>query len=130
MESKRPEEALPQSSPEAEVIDKRIERLFLRFSAIYGYIWWNMYKNEELLQITKLEWSTALKRFDNQIMKEALLSYRTKKGYPPSLPEFLDCCVVIQRRMDPCLSEYRTFQRGSEDVAKQHLKNILEHLKK
>jgi hypothetical protein len=117
------------SSPDAE-IEKRIERLFLRLSAIYGYIWWNMYRNDELLEITKLEWSTALKRFDNQVLKEALLSYRTKKGYPPTLPEFIDCCAAIQKRLDPCRIEYQSAQRGNEDIAKQHLKNMLEHLKK
>lgn len=118
-----------EQASETAVIEVRIERLFLRLSAIYGYIWWNMYRNEELLEITKLEWSTALKRFDNQILKEALLSYRTKKGYPPTLPEFMDCCCAIQKRVDPCVSELKSVQRGNEEIAKKHLKNIFALLK-
>ena len=119
-----------EQASDTNIIEKRIERLFLRLSAIYGYIWWNMYRSEELLEITKREWSTALKRFDNHIMKEALLFYRTKKGYPPTLPEFMDCCCAIQKRVDPCVSELKSVQRGNEEIAKKHLKHMLELLKK
>ena len=105
----------------AEVIEQRIERLFLRLSAIYGYLWWSMYQNKELLRITKIEWSTSLKRFDNQILKEVLLSYREKNGYPPTLPEFMDCCNAIQKRFDPCLVAQKPTQRADEAIAKQNI---------
>lgn len=113
-----------------EQIEKRIERLFLRFSAIYGYLWWNMYNNKELLEATKLEWSTSLKRFDNQILKEALLSYREKKGYPPALPEFMDCCNAIQKRFEPCMVAPITVQRADPEIARSNIQAMYAMLKR
>lgn len=118
------------ASNQAEVIEQRIERLFLRLSAIYGYLWWNMYQNEELLRITKIEWSTSLKRFDIQILKEALLSYREKKGYPPTLPEFMDCCNEIKKRLEPCLVARRSMQSADETIAKQNIQAMYALLKR
>lgn len=118
------------SSSSAEVIEPRVERLFLRLSAIYGYLWWNMYQNEELLRITKIEWSTSLKRFDIQILKEALLSYREKKGYPPTLPEFMDCCNEIKKRLEPCLVAQRPIQPANEAIAKQNIQAMYAFLKR
>lgn len=115
---------------DSNVIDLRIERLFIRFTAIYGYMWWNTHKNEEVLAITKREWSTALKRFDNHVVKDALLFFREKKIYPPSLPEFVECCVAIQKRLKPCLHEVFEWKRGSKEVAVKHLSNMFEILKK
>ena len=121
-------ETTPSQAPATEIIEKRVERLFLRLSAIYGYLWWNMYRNEELLTATKMEWSTSLKRFDNQVLKEALLSYREKKGYPPTLPEFMDCCKEIQKRFEPCLVAPRTIQRGDDAIAKKNIQDMYAHL--
>lgn len=118
------------SSSSAEVIEPRVERLFLRLSAIYGYLWWNMYQNEELLRITKIEWSTSLKRFDIQILKEALLSYREKKGYPPTLPEFMDCCNELKKRFEPCLVAQRPTQPANEAIAKQNIQAMYAILKR
>ena len=126
-----PNQEKPTSSqpPVTEHIEKRIERLFLRLSAIYGYLWWHMYNNQELLTATKLEWSTSLKRFDNEILKEALLSYREKKGYPPALPEFMECCHAIQKRFEPCSVRPETFQRGDLTIAESNLQAMYAMLK-
>jgi hypothetical protein len=120
----------PTSSATNEIIEVRIERLFLRLSAIYGYLWWNIYQNQELLRITKIEWSTCLKRFDNQVLKEALLSCREKKGYPPALPEFMDCCKAIQKRRDPCVVVEEPYVPCNEAIALKNIQEMYDALKK
>lgn len=113
----------------SEVIEVRIERLFLRLSAIYGYLWWNMYQNAEYLRGTKLEWSTCLKRFSNRVLKEVLLSYREKKGFPPNLPEFVEACNAIQKRIDPCQIVVEPYVPADEAIVQKNIQEIYKYLK-
>jgi hypothetical protein len=77
---------------------KRIERLFLRFAAIYGHVWKSMYKSEQLLEVTKEEWAINLKPFNNQMVKEVLLDCTQHLKHPPTLPQFISKCRAIEKR--------------------------------
>lgn len=65
------------NSAQPPVSDKRIDTLFARFNAIYGYLWLSAYNNAKVLDIARLEWSESLQEFDNQVLKLAL--EKTKK---------------------------------------------------
>lgn len=52
--------------------DKRMDTLFMRLAAIYGYLWVSTYSNPNFLEVSKREWSEGLKEFDNQVLKLAL----------------------------------------------------------
>lgn len=102
--------------------------LFTRLGAMYGQFWWSNYRTESLLLLAKQEWSEGLKRFDNEILKEVLVTYREQKTYPPSLPQFVECCKgALNRRMPPPLREES--RTSSQEVAKQHIKAMLKKLK-
>lgn len=106
----------------------RIDILFTRLGAIYGQLWWNNYRTEELLLLAKHEWSEALKRFDNQIFKDVLVIYREQKNYPPSLPQFVESCRATQARRVPQLAR-EEIRPSSLDVAKLHLAAMKKILK-
>ncbi|MHA3183298.1 Vir protein [Legionella pneumophila] len=100
--------------------DLRIDILFTRLGAIYGQLWWNNYRTEDLLLLAKQEWSEGLKRFDNQIFKDVLVIYREQKNYPPSLPQFVESCKATQARRVPHPAREAT-RPSSLEVAKQHI---------
>ncbi|PJE14679.1 Vir protein [Legionella sp.] len=97
--------------------------MFVRFGAIYGHIWWSIYKNEVLLEVTKKEWSESLQRFDTRTLKTALLRCREEKAYPPTLPQFIECCKDIHTRSEPC-SKHESIQPARAEVAERHLKEM------
>ncbi|KTC76185.1 Legionella vir region protein [Legionella birminghamensis] len=110
--------------------DLRIDILFTRLGAIYGQLWWNNYRNEELLLLAKQEWSEGLKRFDNQIFKDVLVVYREQKNYPPSLPQFVESCRAAQARRVPPPERMREERRPSSlETAKLHLAAMKQMLK-
>jgi hypothetical protein len=100
--------------------DLRIDILFTRLGAIYGQLWWNNYRTEDLLLLAKQEWSEGLKRFDNQIFKDVLVLYREQKNYPPSLPQFVESCRATQARRIPNPAKGIT-RSSSIEVAEQHI---------
>lgn len=108
------------TSQTSSTYDLRIDILFTRLGAIYGQLWWNNYRTEDLLLLAKQEWSEGLKRFDNQIFKDVLVIYREQKNYPPSLPQFVESCRAMQARRipNPARNEGRS---SSLDVAEQHI---------
>lgn len=110
--------------------DLRIDILFTRLGAIYGQLWWNNYRTENLLLLAKQEWSEGLKRFDNQIFKDVLVVYREQKNYPPSLPQFVESCKAILARRVPPPAE-KEIRSSSIEVAELHIaamKKILKNL--
>jgi hypothetical protein len=108
--------------------DLRIDILFTRLGAIYGQLWWNNYRTEDLLLLAKHEWSEGLKRFDNQIFKDVLVIYREQKNYPPSLPQFVESCRATQARRvpHPAREDSRT---SSLEVAERHIAAMKQILK-
>lgn len=108
--------------------DLRIDILFTRLGAIYGQLWWNNFRTENLLLLAKQEWSEGLKRFDNQIFKDVLVIYREKKNYPPSLPQFIEICkATLARRVSR--STRKETCSSSLEVAKLHIAEMKKILK-
>ncbi|HAU3625212.1 TPA: hypothetical protein F7146_10395 [Legionella pneumophila] len=74
-----------------------MDTLFMRFAAIYGYLWVSTYSNTNFLEVSKREWSEGLKEFDNQVLKLALEQIKKKLAVPPCLPIFYEYCTNIQK---------------------------------
>lgn len=110
--------------------DKRIDTLFSRIGGIYGHIWASAYQNERALAFAKKEWSETLQCFDNQVLKEALLKIRVHKPYPPTLPQFFECCKAIKNRKTPCGVKDEPSKPRNMEVAEINLKAMLTILKK
>lgn len=111
-------------------IDKRIDRLFLRLGAIYGHIWFSTYKNEYLLKITKEEWTDALQPFDTSILKDALLRIREHNPYPPTLPQFIECCKALRNRHQPYLPKTKDVHQPPDHAAVlAHLEALLKKVR-
>ena len=105
--------------------------MFSRLGAIYGHLWLSLYQNERLLAFAKKEWSEGLQEFDNTTVKEVLLTYREKSAYPPTLPKFIESCKNIKRRKEVCVSAGHATERVCHsDIAKKHIKTMLEILKR
>lgn len=101
--------------------DVRMDILFSRLGAIYGQLWWNNYRTEELLILAKKEWGETLDRFDNQTLKEVLVLYRERRNYPPSLPQFVECCKEAMARRIPSSLRKELSKPCTLEVAKQHI---------
>lgn len=78
---------------------KRIDNLFLKLAAMYGHVWKSLYKSDEFLAFTKDEWLNALARFDDEIITKTLLYSRNHYEYPPTLPQFIECCKAHSNRV-------------------------------
>ncbi len=102
--------------------------MFSRLGAIYGHIWWSNFQNERGLAGAKKEWFDALLRFDNQILKETLLMLRDWRGYPPTLPQFIEDCKAIQGRRIPRPMNQDSNKPASREVAEMHIKAMLKKL--
>ena len=87
------------SSNHTEKHKKRIDNLFLKLAAMYGHVWKSLYKSDEFLAFTKDEWLNALARFDDEIITKALLYSRNHYEYPPTLPQFIECCKAHSNRV-------------------------------
>lgn len=109
---------------------KRIEKLFLRFTAIYGHIWKSIYKSEQLLEVTKQEWAMNLKPFNNQILKEVLMDCTQHLNHPPTLPLFISKCRSIEKRMNEHFSRQKPMKVICSEAADLNLKKMREILLK
>jgi hypothetical protein len=118
--------SMPKSSALAITEDdrKRIERLFLRFAAIYGHIWKSIYKCESLLHVAKEEWLINLKRFTNKVVKEALANCTEKLSHPPTLPQFISTCKAIENRGKEFFTRESPTIRICSDIAEFNLKKM------
>jgi hypothetical protein len=125
-----PQEKMSSHSTKPATTDKRIETLFVRLGAIYGHIWLSSYKNERVLELTKKEWSEGLQRFDTSTLRAALLRFREQAGFPPTLPQFIECCKAIHKRNEPFVHAQQSAQPASLDVAERHIKAMLDLLKR
>ncbi len=102
---------------------ERIDKLFLRLAAIYGHVWRSLYKSDQFLAFTKNEWLEGLKKFEDNILDKALLSYRTNGEYPPTLPQFVECCKACSKQ-----GQYEKYSLASKPsnpkIAREHLNQI------
>ncbi|HFD6600728.1 TPA: Vir protein [Legionella pneumophila] len=110
--------------------DKRIDTLFSRLGGIYGHVWASAYQNERALAFAKKEWSETLQCFDSLILKDALLQIRVQKQYPPTLPQFYECCKAIKNRQTPCGIKDDSNKPRNMEVADKNIKAMFSLLKK
>lgn len=106
---------------------KRIDRLFLSFSAFYGQLWRSQFKSDEFLMFMKNEWFQALQDIEDKHMNEAVNQCRQSKEYPPTLPQFIDLCRHAKKRR--VFRKIEDHKKRSQEVAHQHLAKIKAMLK-
>ncbi len=112
------------SSQPSETNSKRIDRLFLIFSAFYGQLWRSQFKNEDFLVFMKNEWHLGLLQFADDHIEEAVKKCRNIKEFPPTLPHFIDLCKSAKNvyefhnlKKEPC-------DKANPEVAFHHLAKI------
>lgn len=101
--------------------DPRIATLFMRFAGIYGHLWCNNYQNEKILKCAQVDWSQELRVFDDATLKKALLVHREQHPFPPTLPQFVECCKAVSR---PKVWKPEIVKPAQPEVVSQALKNI------
>lgn len=106
---------------------KRIDRLFLSFTAFYGQLWRSQFKNEEFIEFMKNEWANALNHVEDNFLQEALTLCRNKKEFPPTLPQFIELCRDAKKRT--VFREKATYKKSRPEVAALHLEKIKAMLK-
>ena len=128
MKKKNQETSSPSQKPTGP--DQRIDTLFIRLGAIYGHVWWSSYSNERVLEVAKKEWSDGLKRFDNNTLRETLLKCREHFSYPPTLQQFIESCKAIIKRNELTQPQPKEPKQGLSNIGEQHLKAMLDYLKR
>ena len=110
-----------------EAARKRIDRLFLSFTAFYGQLWRSQFKNEEFIEFMKNEWANALNHVEDNFLQEALTHCRNKKEFPPTLPQFIELCRGAKKRT--AFREKANYKKSRPEVAALHLEKIKAMLK-
>lgn len=105
-----------------------MDTLFSRFAAMYGHVWTSSYPTAGSLKFAKYEWSDALRRFDKQALKQALIDCREHNKFPPTLPEFIACCKEKVARRQLTTLDTKEIQPSDPKVAQEHLKAMLADL--
>jgi hypothetical protein len=96
-----------QSSQAAqELHTKLVERLFLRFSVLYGNKFADMWKGIDLHEVKKC-WADELSSYSVQAIAAAVNGL-TDKPWPPTLPEFLEMCDGV--RPAPIIAAHLTYK--------------------
>lgn len=73
--------------------------LFSKFAAFYGHVWRSQLKDERFLKFAKNEWQEGLSRFSDEIFNQAVLTCRDHCEMPPTLPQVVQICRDIKKRM-------------------------------
>lgn len=112
--------------------DKRMDTLFMRLAAIYGYLWVSTYSNTNFLEVSKREWSEGLKEFDNQVLKLALEQIKKKLAVPPCLPIFYEYCTNIQKgiqaRQETLKQKTETHVPTDPQIVQLHINQMKDYL--
>jgi hypothetical protein len=95
----------------AEIHTKLVERLFLRFSVLYGNKFADMWKGIDLHEVKKC-WADELSSYSVQAIAAAVNGL-TDKPWPPTLPEFLEMCDGV--REAPTIAAHLPY-KGNEKV--------------
>lgn len=102
---------------------KRIDRLFLRFAAMYGQVWRSQFKSDEFLVFVKGEWQEGLFSYEDKVLELAIEVCRKNKELPPTLPQFIDFCKNCSKRNSFYVPD-RSPKNNNPEVAKTHLLKI------
>ena len=100
-----------------------IDRVFLRLAAIYGNAWRKAYTNNEFLQFTKREWLDGLAGYEEQLLYRAVAISRENNKFPPSLPEFIECCKYVRNRASFCFKR-EAVKPANPEIAEMNLMKI------
>lgn len=106
-----------------------IDKLFLRFTAIYRSKWTADLICDELILTAKFEWAQALKKFDETVIMDTIEHCKVTYPFPPSISEFVsiakDKASVYQN--DIAIKERLTnrleLKEGSDN---EHAKKVLD----
>jgi hypothetical protein len=102
---------------------KRIDRLFLRFAAMYGQVWRSQFKNDDFLVFVKDEWQQGLLGYADHVLELAIELCRKNKELPPTLPQFIDFCKNCSKRCSFYVPD-ESPKNNNPEVAKTHLLKI------
>lgn len=102
---------------------KRIDRLFLRFSAMYGHVWRSIYKTDDFLKYSKEAWLKGLSGFEDKNFEHALRVCLKTYPLPPTLPQFIECCKSYHAASD-FVQAAKVDQKRDLNVAYAHLQQI------
>ena len=105
---------------------KRIDNLFLKFSAFYGYIWRNHFKNTDFLAFSKNQWLEGLKPYSDEVLAKAILHCRDHLEYPPTLPQLIGLCRKEIKRNEWFKAE--EIDVAKPEVQKHHMGSIKKKL--
>lgn len=90
-----------------------IDRLFMRFSAMYGNKFLDMWKDIEIADVKKC-WSDELRIFSVEQVGIAVGNLKNN-NFPPTLPEFLQLCESA--RKDKPRNTFIALPKRTEDAA-------------
>lgn len=65
----------------------------MRFQSAYGHIWTSRWPTPETLRAAKAEWWDGLAEFSDQRLWAGFEQCRKLFRKPPTLPEFMGCCL-------------------------------------
>lgn len=82
-------------------INKIAERLYLRFTLIWGDKHTSRFTDKKFIQIWVEDWSDGIGRFNPMILKEAIDYCKLNLDWPPSLAEFIKICERSLNIPDP-----------------------------
>ena len=100
-----------------------MNKLFLKFSTFYGYIWRSQFKNEYYSEFARREWSKALEEFDEKLIDQAIDECLKNREMPPALAQFIECCKQLLARKKQCFQK-EVYKPCNPIVAHNHLKKI------
>ncbi|WP_392536728.1 Vir protein [Legionella sp. 227] len=115
--------ATSSNSAPTEEHHKRIDRLFLRFAAMYGQVWRSQFKSDEFLVFVKGEWQQGLLGYADNILELAIELCRKNKELPPTLPQFIDFCKNCSKKSSFFIPD-ESPKNNNPEVAKTHLQKI------
>ena len=78
----------------------RIDQLFIRMQVNYGHIWSSRFGTDELMRAGKAEWAGALSRCSDQRLEIGISRCFGEYGKPPSMTEFVRCCLPTLEEFD------------------------------
>lgn len=118
----------------SQVQRKTIDLIFSRFAAFYGHVWRSQFKDERFLEFAKGEWHEGLSQFTDEILYQSIVSCRKFCEMPPTLPQLINFCVEIKKRMifesEIVMNKKSILPRADYEVARVHLQRCKEILTK
>lgn len=108
-----------------------MDRLFARFSAIWGHRWTGPLQHPAALRIARAEWAESLAGLSQAEIDAGVRKAKQDLEWPPSVAEFLTLCrdrrenAAMYRAFPPALPKPRT----PAGQARAHLGEMLAKLR-